>query len=484
MAAAVDPLLIAGPLAGIGAGLVAGWWLARRRAAPGGMATIAGATTDLLPEPALDWLRRSHGALGVWATEPSANPNEVRVIRALDRRLDRDEASFLEQRLRRAREQELNGAERLDGGLFLFRAAAGTATAIYLAGDARDEARRGADQDITLLLDTMRRREIAIGLGVSTSGTHASALETVDSVGRRLALQLARITHGSALVAARQRDQVRVVGVSRNADARLEGRVLQLELPLARVARGLMEAHVPETDPLGAEEVGDRRQPRIRPFLFPISVGNITVGAVAIWPPGPDGLSPAVLADLRAALSKAAARLSRAMEAHVLREEAFHDNLTGLLNRRGLEQETNRVGITAGAMIAADLDEFKKLNDALGHPAGDAALQHFARIVREQIRDEDRAARVGGEEFSIWLPNASLALGVRVAERIRVKLGTTHWDWQGRAWPLRASFGVAACPETCRRVENLAAQADSALYVAKRSGRNRVEAAGAAPASP
>jgi len=72
----------------------------------------------------------------------------------------------------------------------------------------------------------------------------------------------------------------------------------------------------------------------------------------------------------------------------------------------------------------------------------------------------------------------SRADGARIAERIRIKLGTTPWDWRGRSWPLSASFGVAACPETGRRVANLPAQADAALYVAKNSGRNRVERAG------
>ena len=103
---------------------------------------------------------------------------------------------------------------------------------------------------------------------------------------------------------------------------------------------------------------------------------------------------------------------------------------------------------------------------------------HFARIIREQIRAFDVAGRIGGEEFAIWLPDTDLELGAKIAERIRIKLGTTAWDWRGRQWPLSASFGVAACPETSRSLDNLPAQADSALYVAKRSGRNRVEKAG------
>jgi len=68
--------------------------------------------------------------------------------------------------------------------------------------------------------------------------------------------------------------------------------------------------------------------------------------------------------------------------------------------------------------------------------------------------------------------------GARIAERIRIRLGTTPWDWNGRTWPLSASFGVAACPETGPTLKALPAQADAALYVAKNAGRNRVERAG------
>jgi diguanylate cyclase (GGDEF)-like protein len=154
------------------------------------------------------------------------------------------------------------------------------------------------------------------------------------------------------------------------------------------------------------------------------------------------------------------------------------DPLTGLHNRRGFYETFRLITPKEGALIYTDFDRFKNLNDTLGHPAGDAALVHFARIIREQIRSGDVPGRIGGEEFAIWLPETSLELGARIAERIRLKLGTTAWDWRGRQWPLSASFGVAACPETSRSLDNLPAQADSALYVAKRSGRNRVEKAG------
>ena len=80
-------------------------------------------------------------------------------------------------------------------------------------------------------------------------------------------------------------------------------------------------------------------------------------------------------------------------------------------------------GQSRGALVFADLDRFKTLNDTLGHPAGDAALVHFARILTEQIRGGDIAARAGGEEFAVWLPDTALETGMRIAERIRIKLG-------------------------------------------------------------
>ena len=133
-----------------------------------------------------------------------------------------------------------------------------------------------------------------------------------------------------------------------------------------------------------------------------------------------------------------------------------------------------RVEQRDGVLVYADLDHFKKLNDTLGHAAGDAALVHSARLMVQLIRTRDVAARIGGEEFAVWLPDATLLEGAAVAERIRSALADTPWGWQGRSWDLTASFGVAGCPETVPGIAHLAARADEALYEAKRGGRNRV----------
>jgi diguanylate cyclase (GGDEF)-like protein len=160
-----------------------------------------------------------------------------------------------------------------------------------------------------------------------------------------------------------------------------------------------------------------------------------------------------------------------------LADQAVRDPLTGLRNRRGMTEAMGAVETERGTLVCFDLDRFKSLNDTLGHPAGDAALQCVARILEEIVRDGDTAARVGGEEFAVWLPEAMFDEGLAVAERIRSRIETAHWSWQGRSWPMTASFGVASWPETTRHRDNLLAQADAALYLAKSNGRNRVEKA-------
>ncbi len=224
-----------------------------------------------------------------------------------------------------------------------------------------------------------------------------------------------------------------------------------------------------------------RRQRAQSVLVLPMRSGRNPVGAVALWLP--DGREPAhaTLVELGEAIRNAAPRIDRALESDSRIRDASVDPLTGLANRRAFEAAMGQHGLERGALVYADFDRFKQLNDTLGHAAGDAALVHFARLLREQIRKGDLGARIGGEEFAVWLPNAPLAAGARLAERVRLSLSTTSWSWQGRAWPLTASFGVAAFPETSRRVENLPAQADSALYVAKNAGRDRVEVAAARP---
>jgi diguanylate cyclase (GGDEF)-like protein len=135
-----------------------------------------------------------------------------------------------------------------------------------------------------------------------------------------------------------------------------------------------------------------------------------------------------------------------------------------------------RVG--RAGLVLLDIDHFKRLNDTLGHPAGDDALLHVAGILRRETRASDVPARIGGEEFAIWLPGATLEAAGRLAERVRRVLEQSYWTWQGTPWTLTASFGVAHWNETAVQLDALVSQADQALYAAKAAGRNRVAQAG------
>jgi diguanylate cyclase (GGDEF)-like protein len=220
-----------------------------------------------------------------------------------------------------------------------------------------------------------------------------------------------------------------------------------------------------------------RRAHEGRVAIQGIRTRDTTLGAVAYWRPQGGTVHLSATAEISESIRRAAPRIAASQEHEALGLQATLDPLTRLRNRRGFESVTRRVGEAHGGLIYADLDRFKQLNEALGHAAGDAALVHFAEIIRREIRQGDVPGRIGGEEFAIWLPDSALTDAVEVAERLRMVLAGTPWAWNERSWQLSASFGVAACPETTRTRDNLPAQADAALAAAKQNGRDRVEVA-------
>ena len=165
-----------------------------------------------------------------------------------------------------------------------------------------------------------------------------------------------------------------------------------------------------------------------------------------------------------------------------LRNLAIRDSLTELYNHRHamdiLANEFGRVGRYAAgvSLLMLDLDEFKRVNDEHGHPAGDAVLKEMARVLKETLRTVDSVGRYGGEEFVIILPHTSPEEARATGERIRRKV-QGHVFWVG-AKPLNVtvSVGVASYPTpTVDSPESLVREADGALYRAKEAGRNRVE---------
>jgi two-component system, cell cycle response regulator len=165
----------------------------------------------------------------------------------------------------------------------------------------------------------------------------------------------------------------------------------------------------------------------------------------------------------------------------LLRELSNTDPLTGLYNRRflmeTLEKEIRR-GERSGspmAMVMADIDHFKAINDTFGHQQGDEILKKVAELLLKHLRQYDCAARFGGEEFALILPQANLAQGVQVAERIRAATGRLTFPPPLEGVRLTISFGVASFPRPrIYTVDDLIREADAALYSAKKDGRDRV----------
>lgn len=167
-----------------------------------------------------------------------------------------------------------------------------------------------------------------------------------------------------------------------------------------------------------------------------------------------------------------------------LSEEALRDSLTGLYNRRYLEETLARELLRAGreerplSLVMMDIDHFKRLNDTYGHQAGDLVLKELGAMLREHIRGEDIACRFGGEEFVAILPGASLETAVERAEAWRRAFQAMRLPFEGQCLQSTLSLGIASFPKQGATGDELLFQADSALYMAKRAGRNRVKVCG------
>lgn len=162
-------------------------------------------------------------------------------------------------------------------------------------------------------------------------------------------------------------------------------------------------------------------------------------------------------------------------------ELSYLDSLTGLCNPRFFQirfrQEVARCARQKNplALIIADIDHFKRVNDTYGHQVGDEVLQAVARILQSCARDSDMVARVGGEEFAILLPDTDVAGGKVLAERMRLAVQDTPIAVQGgEIIHITSSFGVSVRTEHRNEPDFVYALADRALYVAKAEGRNRV----------
>lgn len=181
--------------------------------------------------------------------------------------------------------------------------------------------------------------------------------------------------------------------------------------------------------------------------------------------------------------------ITRRKQAEVLEHQAFHDSLTGLPNRRLLEDRLDLALSYAGrhaclgAVFYLDLDGFKAINDSLGHRFGDELLKEVATRLKQSIRHEDTAARLGGDEFVVLLPQLgndsvhALQQAETIAEKIREILACPY-RIEAQELTVSSSIGVALFSGDHAGIDAVLGQADAAMYAAKKAGRNRIQLAG------
>ncbi len=215
-------------------------------------------------------------------------------------------------------------------------------------------------------------------------------------------------------------------------------------------------------------------------FCGPLIAGGIIIGAVRL-----EGVKDYWTTErvslLEGYLSGAATALSNLRLLQTMKQQANVDELTGLYNRRFLEDYARKLLAMASrkstpvSIIMMDLDHFKSFNDLHGHEIGDRILRHFAKTMSLTMRETNLAARYGGEEFVVLLPETSARACVLVAERIRYAVERMIVP-SGTDKPLpkiTVSLGIASYPDHGRTLEELLSASDKALYESKRLGRNR-----------
>lgn len=216
-----------------------------------------------------------------------------------------------------------------------------------------------------------------------------------------------------------------------------------------------------------------------RVAVVPISPLGESVGVLELWfQPSTDGGA------IRQRIDAAGRMVEQIME-NALRLENLTsiDKLTGVFNRNHYDTQV-RIEIERAmrsssklSMLILDVDDFKKINDTLGHRKGDEALVTVAALVRKNLRKIDLAFRYGGEEFVVLLPGTAEVEAVHTAERLRavIEEARQFTDTNGETVPIHVSIGGAVFPDHAGSEEELFSRADSALYRAKRRGKNRVE---------
>jgi diguanylate cyclase (GGDEF)-like protein len=217
-------------------------------------------------------------------------------------------------------------------------------------------------------------------------------------------------------------------------------------------------------------------------LVLPLILQDRALGTLILSAKRRNAFGDTVRPTLEVLASHLAVSFANARMVHKLETMATTDGLTGLLNKRAmLDAATQKVAAAARfqrylSVLIADIDFFKKVNDTYGHDVGDVVIRGLADILKRQKRATDLVARFGGEEFVVVCEQTDDKGALLLGERIREDLKKTVFRSAGTTFSVTCSIGIATFPEAGRTWEELFKSSDEALYVSKRSGRDRTTA--------
>jgi diguanylate cyclase (GGDEF)-like protein len=261
---------------------------------------------------------------------------------------------------------------------------------------------------------------------------------------------------------------------------------LGLSAPSLRNRGSKSRGSEPDEKQANAQNVADRIAFRLRDvyglrntLAAPLQVDEAIVGAIILSRRTDESWPDATARLLRSAASETSAALVRVYSIQAVESEARTDQLTQLPNRRHFDEyctllASRRRASDKVAILAVDVDHFKRINDQYGHPVGDQVLRAIGNAIQVSVRDEDVPARYGGEEFVVLLRNPAPGVALEIGERIRQSVRELDLSHSGVLDRVTVSVGVAAGNAAGEPISAIVERADRALYAAKRGGRDRV----------
>lgn len=341
-----------------------------------------------------------------------------------------------------------------------------------------------SELEILRLREKLTRRDL-LELALKKFNANLSEIDTEDFWSRltQISAELLRAERSSLLLFDEKSETLTVkAAIGNNADAIKKEKENLGERVARQVLQDGKSLVVGNVDKIGLQAAPLDWKYKSKSFIsYPLKIGGRKIGVLNLTDKT-DGeiYSEFDLELLHAIVPQLAVLIDRAAIKHKAGEFeqlSVTDDLTGLLNKRYLKERiaeeikrSNRQGYPMSFMMI-DVDDFKTYNDSFSHPEGDKALKLVAHCLKDTLRGADIAARYGGEEFSILLPQTNSAEAETIAERLRQRVEST-------AFPNRQitiSIGVASCSKIVCEAQEIVANADKALYVAKRNGRNKVQ---------